>query len=87
MIRILDRVGNSATFRPQSVDQFFALQLARKLRDEDNLNACLRLTEEHARSRLLKAFHRAKARTTADGELARAFEVELGRLTHAEPHV
>ena len=81
MTNLLDRIGpQEGPFRPRSVSEFFALQLAGKLDDEANVGRYARLVENHSSDLILRAFARAKKgshrRTIAD-----RFEAEIQRLT------
>jgi hypothetical protein len=81
MTDILDRVGESSGhFRPGSITDFFALQLARKLGDVERLHNYLSLTEQHPQPWLLQAFRTAAKRPDGPGTLAERFEAELRRL-------
>ena len=81
MTHLLDRIGpQGRSFRPRSVSEFFALQLARKLGDEANLSQYARLVENHPRDLILRAL--ARARKKARGAtVANRFEQEVQRLT------
>jgi len=60
MPRILDRLGSAdVRFRPRSVSEFFALQLARRLDSPERLGLYLRLVESHTRDEVLTALVRA----------------------------
>src|SRR5712691_5492451 len=81
MHSILDRVAarhSYGEFRPQTVREFFALRLARKLGDVSATRHYLDLTEQYSEERLLVAYRRA--RSSANGDLARAFHTALERL-------
>jgi hypothetical protein len=83
MTDILDRVGASSKhFRPGSITDFFALQLARKLGDVARLRDYLILTQQHPQQWLLQAFRTAAKRLDGPGTLAERFEAELRRLTN-----
>jgi hypothetical protein len=86
---ILDQVAHSATtshnnqFRPNCPDQFFALQLARKLNEPQAAQHYADLSEHHSVGQFLTAYRRTKA----DGshrEPARSFHDELQRLGDRE---
>ena len=81
MVNLLDRIEpQEGPFRPRSVSEFFALQLAGKLDDEANVGRYARLVESQSRDLVLRAFARAEKgsrhRTIAD-----RFEAEIQRLT------
>ena len=81
MHTLLSRIGTpESPFRPRSVTEFFALQLARKLGDEANLEQYLRVGENHSRDLVLRAFARARKRSSGTF-LARRFAEEMERLT------
>lgn len=83
MTDILDRVGASPEhFRPGSITDFFALQLARKLGDVERLHNYLALSEQHPQQWLLQAFETAEKNPSERGTLAERFEAELRRLTN-----
>ena len=81
MTNLLDRIGSKESpFRPQSVSEFFALQLARKLDDEANIGRYARLVENHSRDVILRALARAKKKA-GGATVANRFEEEIQRLT------
>ena len=84
MSSILDELGSpEVRFRPRSLSEFFALQLARKLGSLHRLGACVTLVERHGRADVLTAL--ARARKHANGTpLHDRFEQELQRLTSHE---
>ena len=81
MTNLFDRIGFQAdSFRPRSVSDFFALQLARKLDDEANVGRYARLAEQHSRELILRAITLAR-KGPRGRTLANRFEAEIERLT------
>ena len=68
-------------FFPESVVEYMALQLAKKLGDTDRLSKYLFLFDRHAPSVIEEAFTNTTARLPAQEDLAMAFEEELAALT------
>lgn len=55
---ILDRVSQSlARLAPETLNEFFALQLAKNLNDIGRVREHFRLVEQHPRELILAAFH------------------------------
>jgi hypothetical protein len=81
MPHILDRVAHPSTgsFRPKTVSEFFALQLARKLGDVERLHTYLILIGIHSEDSLLQAFERTINNANKKLRLAERFLVELER--------
>jgi bacterioferritin (cytochrome b1) len=80
MSNILDRFADvEGHFRPQTVSEFFALQLARKLDDTSRLRHYLNLVGQHSEPVICEAFASAKAKP--EEPLAASFEIELGEIT------
>ena len=80
MFSILDRVaGPSGPFRPRTSQEFFALQLARKVFDVENVRRYLQVVEEHSEEVILRAYQKACVQATS-GNLAECLHVELDRL-------
>jgi bacterioferritin (cytochrome b1) len=80
MSDILDRFTQAEShFRPQTVSEFFALQLARKLGDTSRLHHYLNLVGQHSEPVICEAFESAKAK--AEEPLAASFEIELGQIS------
>ena len=65
-------------FFPQSVAEYMALQLAKKLGDTDRLSEYLSLFERHSLALIEESFTKATARLQED--LVMAFEEELAAL-------
>lgn len=85
MTGILDSVlTKSQTFRPQSVTEYTALQLAKKLNDPGRLWKYLSLVDHYELSLILEAYISAQARGLTGEELITAFEEELAALTTKE---
>jgi len=83
MHRILDQVAHSHLhFAPSTVQEYFALQLARKLNDAHQLREYLSLVANHPRQLLLQAYHRALKR--GNGGIAERFRAEVKRLAEQE---
>jgi len=88
MVSILDRfaVQRRKQFRPETTQEFFALQLARKLGDAEAAQHYLELTEERSENSLLVAYRRAVAVSGQSGEtLARNFHTALNRTNGSGP--
>lgn len=82
---ILDQfVRSSGAFRPRSVEEVFALRLARKLEDEPAASHYAHLAGEHSVARLLSAY-RHTLRAGHGGDLGRLFHAELERLSGDQP--
>ena len=80
MHTLLGQIGTpEGPFRPRSVTEFFALQLARKLGDEANFEQYRRVGENYPRDLILRAFTRARKRSNG-AFLAQRFEEEIRRL-------
>jgi hypothetical protein len=87
MPHILDRVARTTShFRPHTVTEFFALQLARKLGDLERLQTYVILVERHSEDTLLQAFKRAVNHHHKGLRLSERFQAELERLSHKEDH-
>ena len=85
MSKILDHVAESyRKFRPQTPQEFFALQLTKKLADEAHLRNYLKMVERHPQQLLLRAFNRAVSGSKVRGALADRFHAELELLIHQE---
>lgn len=79
---ILDSVLTKAqSFRPESVTDYTALQLAKKLSDTDRLWKYLSLFHHHDPSLILEVFISAQGRGLAGDDLITAFEEGLVALT------
>ena len=79
---ILDSILTQAqTFRPQSVTEYTALQLAKKLSDTDRLWKYLSLFDHNDISLILESFVNAQGRGLTGDELISAFDDELAALT------
>lgn len=83
MSDILGRFAQSEShFRPQTVSEFIALQLARKLDDTSRVRHYVGLMERHAQPFISRAF--ANARQRPEDPIADRFHRELQQLTHTE---
>jgi hypothetical protein len=81
MPNILDRTSSSPKgFRPRTVEEFFALQLARKLADTENLRYYQTLVEQYPRELILQAYRRAEKKRGNATDLCDRFRVELKKL-------
>ena len=81
MSNLFERIGwADPQFRPRSVGEFFALQLARRLADEANVDQYARLAENHPRDLILRAFARANKKA-GGATVANRFEEEIHRST------
>jgi hypothetical protein len=58
---ILEGLSRVGSFRPATPEEYFALQLARRLGDEVNLRWYLRQVEDHTKEHLLGTMQRARA--------------------------
>ena len=84
MPSILDRVAaNFRSFRPETTQEFFGLQLARKLKDVTASRHYAELAARFSEDLLLRAYRDALSSHLGEG-LAQRFHVELRRLTHEE---
>ena len=72
-MNILNRLSESGEFRPQSVEQYLAFQIARKLDDEHNLHKYLRWAEEFDLMTLVRAFRRLPERGARQRRSRRCF--------------
>lgn len=82
---ILDSVlATSKSFRPQSVREYMALQLAKKLGDTDRLSRYLSLFEHNDVSVIVEAFINAQGRSLTKDELITSFDDDLAALTMKE---
>jgi hypothetical protein len=85
MTGILDSMmAKSQTFFPQSVAEYTALQLAKKLSDTDRLWKYLSLFQRRPSTVILEAFASAQAGGLTGKELITVFEEALGVLTKKE---
>lgn len=79
MNHILDRfVSPTASFQPKTLQELFALRLARKLGDVKAVRHYVSLADSYMEEQLLCAYRRAK-RCEGHGDLGRRFHVELER--------
>jgi hypothetical protein len=58
---ILEGLSEESRFTPATTEEYFALQLARRLGDEVNLRWYLRQVEPHTKEHLLSTMQRARA--------------------------
>ena len=81
MLNILDRMARptSGSFRPKTVSEYFALQLARKLGDVERLHTYLFLVEHHSEDSLLQAFKKTVNHASHKLSLAERFHAEIER--------
>jgi hypothetical protein len=63
---ILDKFPNRDAFVPSTLNQYFALQLARKLGDTDNVSAYVSLAEIFSQDHLLSVYRQVVASDTTD---------------------
>ncbi len=81
MTNILDRVAASLShFRPETTQEFFALQLARKLKDVASVRSYVALVDRFSEDVLLQVYRKA-VNERVGGSLADRFRIELRRLT------
>ena len=85
-MNILNRLTGAGFFRPKSVEQFFALQIARKLTDQENLSTYLRWAEQLDRRRLIDVFRRTQERSDRTTNPAETFEREVTSTNHTSFH-
>ena len=86
MTHILDRFVPAATsFQPKTLQEFFALQLARKLDDRPAIHHYVSLADRYSEGQLLCAYQRAK-RAEGNIDLARRFHVEIERTRSNDYH-
>ncbi len=79
---ILDSVlAKAQTFRPQSLTEYTALQLARKLSDTGRLGKYLSLFDHYDASLIFEGFINIQSQDLAGEELSVAFDRELAALT------
>jgi len=74
---ILQRLQASQHFRPSTPDEYFALQLARKLNDIDRVKQYCLVTSRTSIPQLVKAYGRiqdAPSQTSAGERLLREFQ-------------
>jgi hypothetical protein len=84
---ILDSVlATAQSFHPESVTEYTALQLAKKLSDTGRLSKYVSLLDHHDLSLILEAFINVQSRDLAGEELRTAFDEELAALTTKEDH-
>lgn len=82
---ILDSVmAKAQAFRPESVTEYTALQMAKKLSDTGRLSKYVSLFDHHDLSLILEGFINVQSRDLAGEELRTAFEEELAALTTKE---
>ena len=55
-MNILDRFSTQATFTPASLDDYFALQLARRLNDSSNVSCYVQLCGRFGKDHLLSVY-------------------------------
>ena len=73
MSGILEQMLRSQRFTPCSTNEYFALQLARRLRDDAAIKLYLRYVERHSPDQLLNIFQKVRL----EPEPARAFHSSL----------
>ena len=61
MSGILDQILKEEQFAPTSTQEYFALQLARRLSDDAAVKLYVRYVEHHSPNHLLHIFHRVKS--------------------------
>ena len=82
---ILDSINaRPKVFSPQSVSEYTALQLAKKLGDTDQLWNYLSLFERHSLQVILEAFASAQESRLTGKKLISIFEETLAALTKKE---
>jgi hypothetical protein len=84
MPNILDQVARTrGEFRPETTQEFFALQLARKLNDAASVRSYLELTERFSEDFLLSVYRTTLDQGKGNG-MSERFRVELRRRSHEE---
>lgn len=79
MSRILDQVaGSEIQFRPRTTDEFFSLQLAKRLNDVSEIGRYTLLAQRYPRRTLLQAYRRAIK--FGNGRVVERFHSEVERL-------
>ena len=77
MSELLDWSGAAIRpFRPRAISEFFALQLARYLEDEERLPRYLNVAERYSQEQILRAWTRARKRPNG-ASVAHRFEEEI----------
>ena len=78
MVQILDQIRRKPNrFRPQIEQDFFVLQLARRLGDISSLSRFQDLVEHVARKEILKAYRKVMRSHPSAAEVRESFEREL----------
>lgn len=78
MDSILDRVASArSAFEPQTIDEYFALQLARALDDLGQLGTYVALSHQYPQAVLADAYVRASSLAGGEESLAQRFQEEL----------
>lgn len=72
------------SFSPQSVSEYIALQLARKLGDPENAAVYISLLDRYSMPVILAALESAEAAGFSPGKLVEMFERSLSELTDHE---
>jgi len=84
MSPILDHFENrNREFRPETPQEFFALQLARKLDDAASVRSYVDLVDRHSEDTLI-AVYRCALQQSIGGDLLQRFRQELRRWTREE---
>jgi hypothetical protein len=84
MTNILDRVARDRReFRPETTQEFFALQLARKLNDVAGVRSYVELVKRFSEDVLLRVYRATLDTGRSDG-MADRFHIELRRRTRQE---
>ena len=79
MTNILDRITSARySFRPQTSQEFFALQLARKLQDVERVHTYVVLADAYAEELLLTVYRDTLDHGRGD-DMAQRFHTELRR--------
>ena len=87
MSQILDQLARQVDgFRPKSVREVFALQLARKLDDVQDVRRYVLLVDQHPQDMILQAYRRAVGAPRIDGSPAARFLDELERTAQRRGH-
>lgn len=82
---ILDSVlATAKAFRPQSVREYTALQLAKKLGDPESVRRYVALIDHNEMTLIVEALRRAQDRSLSREELIAAFDDELTALTRID---
>jgi hypothetical protein len=72
---ILHQLGASTSFTPMTIDQYFALQLARKFKDLNRIGQYSSVVNRLPLQRILKSYAQAQNYSTEQARRERFFEL------------